>query len=190
MITYILLFLNSIFYLIPNLLDSNLNGGGLNFRKIMDFGALRSTAMDNGEYYRLITSAFLHWNLLHFAVNMYSLYSLGLFAESSFGQLKYITIYLVAAVSGGLFTYFLGSFFGQGPLSQSAGASGAIFGLMGAMIVFVYLNQNQFRNGAMSSLLTVAAINLIIGFNSPNIGNAAHVGGLVSGLIVGFLFAM
>lgn len=189
MITTILLFLNAAFYLIPNLIDGNLNGEGQTFARVMDAGSQRSSAIENGEYYRFFTATFLHWSLIHFALNMYSLYILGPTVEASFGPARYITLYLISGVAGGLVTYFFGPLFGQSPASVSAGASGAILGLVGALIVFSYFNPTQFIQGATTQLIGITVINLIFGFMNPNqIGNAAHVGGLATGLLIGFIF--
>ena len=105
--------------------------GSTNANTLLKFGANYGLLIRNGEYYRLITSAFLHIGLLHLLVNSYSLYVIGPQIESFFGKTKYIIIYLVSAIFGNL----LSMLFTDG---ISAGASGAIFGLLGSMLYFGY----------------------------------------------------
>jgi len=188
MITQILLLINAILYLGPSLLDGTLdptttNQATPNYTSVMNWGAFRSLAFDNGEYYRLISSMFLHWGLIHFIFNMVSLYQLGPDVEQIFGNARMLIIYLAAGIFGGLATYFFGS-----ANSASAGASGAIFGLVGALISYFLLNPSAVSSQILPQLFIVTAINLVYGFSSPNIGNAAHIGGLVAGLAIGFVF--
>ena len=186
MITQFLLLINAILYLGPSILDGTLDptfGQSKNFTSIMSWGSFRSISFDNGEYYRLITSMFLHWSLVHFIFNMVSLYQLGPFAEFSFGSMKMLIIYIAAGIFGGLATYFFGN-----ANSMSAGASGAIFGLVGALISYYMLNQGAISSQVLPQLFIITAINVVYGFSDPQIGNAAHIGGLVAGLAIGFVF--
>jgi rhomboid protease GluP len=109
---------------------------------------------------------------------------MGPYVEEKFGSGKMGIIYLVSGLAGGLATYYFG---GSG--KASAGASGAIFGLVGALISYFLLNQSSVSNAILPQLFLIVAINMYFGFASQNIGNAAHIGGLIGGLIVGFIFA-
>ncbi len=199
MITYFLIFLNSLFYIIPSLSDSTLDPHygdptNPNYNKLMNFGGVRHMALENGEYYRLASSMFLHFGIIHFLMNMYTLYNMGPAVEQSFGSMRMLILYILAGLGGGVATYFLGPLIGENPGALSAGASGAIFGLIGALIMYVYLNPNVFQPGLIQQLVGLAAINIIFGFTSnagnstSSIGNSAHIGGLVVGLLVAFIF--
>lgn len=139
--------------------------------------ALYAPYVRGGDYYRLISSAFLHVSLFHLFVNMYSLYIIGSQIENFFGKTKYIVIYLFSAIMGSLFSML----FTRG---VSIGASGAIFGLLGAMLYFGYFYRIYLGNTITSQILPVILINLLIGFSSSSIDNFAHIGGLVGGIII------
>lgn len=139
--------------------------------------ALYAPYVRGGDYYRLISSAFLHVSLFHLLVNMYSLYIIGSQIENFFGKTKYIVIYLFSAIMGSLFSML----FTRG---VSLGASGAIFGLLGAMLYFGYFYRIYLGNTITSQILPVILINLLIGFSSSSIDNFAHIGGLVGGIII------
>ena len=139
--------------------------------------ALYAPYVRGGDYYRLISSAFLHVSLFHLLVNMYSLYIIGSQIENFFGKTKYIVIYLFSAIIGSLFSML----FTRG---VSIGASGAIFGLLGAMLYFGYFYRIYLGNTITSQILPVILINLLIGFSSSSIDNFAHIGGLVGSIII------
>ncbi|HWJ96570.1 MAG TPA: rhomboid family intramembrane serine protease [Acidimicrobiales bacterium] len=138
-----------------------------------------SGGVGGGEWYRLVTSGFVHFGIIHLAVNMYSLWILGRAAEQYAGRLKFGVIYGVSLLAGSFGSLVLE------PTALSAGASGAIFGLMGAMFL-------AFRAEGIplsrSPLLSVLILNLIITFSVPNIAIGAHLGGLVGGAITGWAF--
>ena len=139
------------------------------------------------EPWRLVTSMFLHGNLLHIATNMWCLWNLGRMAENIFGRLTFLLMYLFTGISGGLLSVFLH------PERVSVGASGAIFGVAGALITALYFGKlpipKQQLNSALRSLVIFALINLAIGAAVPVIDNAGHVGGLLLGLLIGALLA-
>jgi rhomboid protease GluP len=135
-----------------------------------------------GEYWRLITPMFLHGSLMHIAFNMYALYIFGPGLERHFGRARYIALYFLAGFAGNIFSFI----FSPNP---SLGSSTAIFGLIGAQAVFLYLNKDMFAGmaqRALSQILMIAAINLFIGL-SPGIDNWGHIGGLIGGAIFTFL---
>lgn len=133
----------------------------------------------NGEYYRLITAAFAHYDLFHLLFNMYALYIIGSQIESFFGKTKYLFIYLFSAFIGSLMSViFLPNNGG------SLGASGAIFGLFGSLIYFGYHYRLYLGNVIKSQVIPLVLFNLLLGFLSSNIDNAAHIGGFIGGLLI------
>lgn len=131
-----------------------------------------------GEYYRLITGAFIHVDLLHILFNMYALYILGSQAESFFGRFKFLLIYFVSAITGSLLSILLN---GSTP---SIGASGAIFGILGALLYFGYNYRVYLGSTLVKELVPILIINLSLGFLIPGIDNFAHIGGVVGGYLV------
>lgn len=140
------------------------------------YGALAAENVRNGELYRLITSAFLHSGLLHIFLNMYALYIIGPQLESFFGSMKFLLIYLFSAVMGALLSV---SFLGD---NISLGASGAIFGLFGALLYFGYYYRVYLGNTLTSQVGPIILINFLISFMIPGIDIYAHLGGLVGGI--------
>lgn len=131
------------------------------------------------DYYRLITSAFAHYDTLHLLFNMYALYIIGPQIESFFGKSKYLLIYLFSALSGSLMSLtFLPDNGG------SLGASGAIFGLFGSLMYFGYHYRLYLGNTIKSQILPLVIFNLLIGFMNTGIDNAAHIGGLLGGILI------
>lgn len=128
----------------------------------------------HGKYYTLVTSMFLHANLLHIGLNMYALYVLGKAVEFSLGRLKYLTMYFVSGVVGNLLSAFLD------PIVVGVGASGAIMGLLGYMVAMEYK-----VTGKLSSSTVFLAIFVIFGGFSANVDVLAHLGGFIVGLVWG-----
>jgi rhomboid protease GluP len=141
----------------------------------------------SGQWWRLVTYMFLHGGLLHIAFNMWCLWDLGALAESLYGRWTFGTIYLITGIAGGLASV------AWNPQVLSVGASGAIFGLAGALIASFYLGEFSLPKiaigGTLRSLLVFAGFNLFFGGVVGGIDNACHIGGLVSGLILGALIA-
>lgn len=131
-----------------------------------------------GEYWRFLTPMFLHGSLLHIGFNMYALIVIGAGLEKRFGHFRFLLLYCLGAVGGNVFSFLFSP-------AQSLGASTAIFGLLGAEMIFFYQNQKMFGNSArraLQNVITVAVINFVIGL-SPGIDNWGHLGGLIGGLI-------
>ena len=140
-----------------------------------------------GQYWRLVTYAFIHVGLLHLLFNMWCLWRLGSLAELIYGRGRYIAIYLACAVVSGIFSLAWRGI----SWAPSAGASGAIFGVAGALLATFYLRKLPLPPDAIKpilrNLLTFAIINLGIGSVVPGIDNAAHVGGMICGMLIGAL---
>ena len=153
--------------------------------QVLQRGALIPALVAQGESWRLLSSMFLHSGAVHLGLNMLSLYFLGSFVEQAFGRGRFLALYLLSGLSGGLaYLYF-------GPFDQPAvGASGAIFGLLGGVLGYA-LRRGTFswQNPLIRQLLILLALNLYIGFSIPNISNTAHLGGLAGGFAFGWLVA-
>ena len=153
--------------------------GGLQVR----FGNIAGTpgqlGVADGEYYRLLTAAFLHGGIFHLLLNMFALAQLGPVLEAALGRLRFVALYLLSALGGSVLSYLLSS-----PLQLGVGASGAIFGLFGAYYVVV-----RRLGGETSSIVVLLAINLVITVTVPIIDWRAHLGGLVTGAVLAVAFA-
>ncbi|MCW1958884.1 MAG: rhomboid family intramembrane serine protease [Mycobacterium sp.] len=131
-----------------------------------------------GDWYRLVTSAFVHFGLIHLAFNMYALYVLGPPLERHLGRLRFAALYGLSALGGSVLVYLFSV-----PTAPTAGASGAIFGLFGATAV-AYKRFNL----DMKWLIGLIAVNLVITFSVPNISWQGHLGGLITGAVVAAAF--
>ncbi len=150
---------------------------------LVAFGAKTNELLRQGEWFRLITPIFLHGGLLHLASNSWALWTVGPLVEKLYGPARFSLLYLFAGVGG-----VLGSYLGSGsrpPFVPSVGASGAIFGLFGTLLVFGYKYRRElpdhFQRSIRSGILPVIVLNLFLGFSIPFIDNAAHIGGLATG---------
>jgi rhomboid protease GluP len=154
-------------------------------REVLALGALIPALVAEGEVWRLLTSVFLHSGFAHLVLNMISLYFLGSFAEVSFGRGRFLTLYILSGIAGGLAYLYFGAF-----NSPAVGASGAIFGLLGGVFGFA-IRRGAFslRNPVINQLLILTAINLFLGATIPNVSNTAHLGGLAGGFVFGYLMA-
>jgi membrane associated rhomboid family serine protease len=157
-----------------------------NAEVLITYGAKYNQAILEGQYWRFVTPIFLHANILHVGLNMLNLIVLGVFVERIFGHLRFLLIYLVTGIISIVASFYFA------PQEISVGASGAIFGLVGAYSLFVFIHRRAFRRGgipALSWLVLIIGINLGIGLIIPNIDNYAHVGGFLSGCVLGWFFA-
>lgn len=140
-------------------------------------GANFAPLLRAGELWRLVAYMFLHASLIHLLVNMYSLYILGSSIENFLGRWKFIIIYLVSGICGGLLSAATGS------NTISVGASGAIFGLAGALLYFGYHYRTYLGEAIKRQIIPVIIINLIIGYLVAGIDNFGHIGGLIGGIL-------
>ena len=172
-VTYIIMGICVLFYIVEWCL-----GGPTNDNMVL-LGANFGPLVQHGQYYRLLSYSLLHWDIVHIACNMYALYIIGNQIESHFGRLRYLFIYVVSAIGGGLLSALLTE-------GISAGASGAIFGLMGALVYFGMRFRLYFKQSLNNNIIPVIVLNLLLGLYLSEIDLACHVGGL----IYGFLAAM
>ena len=176
-ITYILIALNICVFIAMYIWG---NGSEDNTTLLM-FGANnRFFVLYLNQFYRLITSSFIHIGILHLFVNMYSLYIIGSQIENFFGKIKYLIIYLGSAIFGSLLSICFHS-------GISAGASGAIFGLLGAIAYFGYHYRLYLGNVIRTQIIPIIILNLLLGFLTPGIDNAGHIGGLIGGIFISMI---
>lgn len=171
-ITYALIVLNIMVYLFMLLYDT------------VDqtyFYALANDyeGIQNGQIYRLITSMFLHSDIIHIACNMYALYILGPVVERYYGKTKFLFIYMLSGILGSIFSAAFMS-----ADAVSIGASGAIFGLLGSIAYFTYYYRATLQGLLRSQILPAILLNLALGFMIPGIDVTCHIGGLIGGILV------
>jgi len=162
-----------------------LANGSLDFsgQVAVHFGANLGPYTLSGEWWRLFTYMFLHGSIMHIFFNMWCLWDLGSLCESLYGRWTFLAIYVTTGIGGGLASV------GWNPRVLSVGASGAIFGLAGALIASFYLGEFSLPKiairGTLRSLVIFAVFNLFFGGLFGGIDNACHIGGLISGLALG-----
>jgi membrane associated rhomboid family serine protease len=170
LVTKTLVALNVLVYVITAAQGNGINSpGGSLFERWLLFGP----AVANGDWWRLITSAFLHASLLHIAFNMYFLWFVGAPVEAALGRGRFLLIYLISGLAGsaGALVYT--------PDSPTVGASGALFGILGAALILE--RQRDYVLGG--SALALIVINLILSFALSNISIGGHIGGLIGGAL-------
>ena len=179
-ITYTIMVICTILYILTSLYSNSFIEQKLSV--LYDFGGLVNFDMLNRnplELYRLVSSIFLHGSILHFLCNMISLYVIGSQLESFFGKVKYTIIFILSGVIGNLLTLI---FLQNGVIT--IGASGAIFGLLGALLYFGYHYRVYLSSVMRTQIIPIIILNLFIGVVSQGINNFAHIGGLIGGFLV------
>ena len=175
-VTYVLLGLIIAAYLIMSIsgliysLDIN--------QQLLIFGAKVNILVAYGQYWRLLTAMFLHIGIVHLLFNSYALYIYGPIVERLFGKTKFLLVYLLSGLMGSLLSYV----FSPNP---AAGASGAIFGLLGSLLYFRQRRKDIFKRVFGTGLMMIIGINLFYGFVQPGIDNWGHIGGLMGGFLIG-----
>jgi rhomboid protease GluP len=180
---FVLLAINVIMYGISVLL-----GGQIGWdNALYVLGGKENDAINAGQWWRLLTPMVLHGNLTHLLFNSWALYALGTEAERVYGTPRFLAIYLLSGLAGSIASYVFN------PGALSVGASGAIFGLLGALAAFAFTSRSfvgwEASKMQLGQMATLAAINLAFGFVVPNIDNSAHIGGLIIGGISGLALA-
>lgn len=146
---------------------------------ILDLGASVNYLIADGEYWRLITSMFIHGGFFHLLFNMFSLYVFGPELERIAGKLRFFTIYFISGFMGNVVSYLI-----QPPNYASVGASGAIFGIFGAFAALVYYTRKTMPQ-LKQIIMPIIIISIIMTFLQSNVNSTAHITGLVTGLIIG-----
>lgn len=178
-----LIIINIILFLIPDFFGSLIREDVL-----LEKGTVIPLLVtEGGEYYRLFTSIFLHFDIRHLLNNMLVLFVLGEKLENCLGHVKYLLFYILCGIGANLIS--LQFYLKSGELfTMSAGASGAIFGVIGGLIWMVYRNRGRIGDMNSRQLVLMAILSLYLGFTSTGVNNAAHVGGLAMGIILGIPF--
>lgn len=160
-------------------------GGSTSRQVLVTLGANVPRLVQGGEIWRLATSMFLHIGVLHLLFNGWALFQLGTLYETWVGSGRFTLVYFVSGLVGSTASVLVM----PNPESLSAGASGAIFGLLGALIAFLFRRRNKLLPPARSLLTQLvgwAGINIFLGFTIPEIDNAAHLGGCAAGILLGW----
>jgi rhomboid protease GluP len=160
-------------------------GGSENLQTLQEFGAKSNMKINEGEIWRFITPIFLHIGLLHLAFNSYALWIIGPQVEKLYGGARFMLLYVLTGVTGVVASYW------YHPGGLSAGASGAIFGLFGVLLVFSFRYRKAvpafFSQALGKGILMTVAINLAIGWFVPMIDMSAHLGGFIAGGLLAFV---
>ena len=150
---------------------------------VLQYGAMYEPLVTEGhEYYRLITSLFLHFGIQHLLNNMVMLGALGYQLENAIGRIKFLLIYFISGIGGNLCSLYWNVSHGEQVIS--AGASGAIFGLMGALLYIVAVNRGRLGRLSGRGMLIMVALSLYFGLTSSGVDNSAHIGGLICGILI------
>lgn len=176
-VTVFLILVNVLVFLVVEF-----TGGTENTGHMLQCGAAYTPAVINGEFYRLFTSMFLHFGPRHLGNNMLVLFVLGGRMERTAGGIKYLLIYLLGGIGGNILSMFLEM--GTGEFGISAGASGAVFAVMGAMVYAVIRGRGRLEDLSLRQILIMTGFSLYFGFASEGVDNAAHVGGMICGLLL------
>ncbi|WP_126627522.1 rhomboid family intramembrane serine protease [Dictyobacter alpinus] len=172
-------------HILDNAIDTQAGSDTALTDVLIRYGAKDNDLILHGQYWRFLTPIFLHANLLHVGLNMLNLVILGTFLERLVGHLRFLLIYLITGIISIIAS------FAFAPEVISVGASGAIFGLVGAYSLFVVIHRRAFPHGGLFALLWlvfIVGINLGVGLIIANVDNYAHIGGLLSGCILGWWF--
>lgn len=182
LVTSIIVGINVFIYLIMVVMSRSLD---INVGVLVNMGAQYNLLVAQGQIWRIFTAMFLHFSIFHVGLNMLSLFFIGSAIEAFYGKWRYLAIYLGAGLAGGIATYFLGA-----PDTVAAGASGAIFGVFGALGVFYVVNWRalgSYGRGAIGNWVFWLGLNIVFDFSVPGIGITDHLGGLVAGVLIAFL---
>jgi membrane associated rhomboid family serine protease len=176
LVTKILIAANLAVYLVTAVQGNGLNSpGGSLFDKWFLYGPY----VHDGDWWRLITAAFLHANIIHIAFNMFALYVIGTPVEQYLGRVRYLGLYFVSGLAGSAGALVVT------PNALTVGASGAIFGILGAMLILEWQATGKLGGNAMSMIV----INLVLSFTIAGISIGGHIGGLIGGILCTLAFA-
>ncbi|MBV9709769.1 MAG: rhomboid family intramembrane serine protease [Ktedonobacteraceae bacterium] len=185
LVTTLLVAINVIVYLLISIIGVNGNIIDNSHNSLLAAWGEVGQYVLAGEYWRIFTAMFLHLSILHVGLNMLSLFLVGRAVEVLYGKWRYLAIYLLSGILGGIVALFF-----TPPDVVSVGASGAIFGVFGAIGVFFIVNRRAlgaFGNGAIGQWIFWLGLNLIWGFTTPGIGILDHIGGLVAGMVIALI---
>lgn len=172
-----------LFIIIVYFIFMTLNGGTTNIETLIRYGAfVPPFIVEYNQYYRFITSIFIHIGIMHIFFNGYALYIFGPQIERLMGPGKYILFFLLTGIGGNLATFFFNFD------SISAGASGSLFGILGAFLYLIHRHKEMVSPQGRRVILRLLAINLVLTFAVGSISTTAHVGGLIIGYLLSYIF--
>lgn len=174
LITYVLIGLNVIIWALLSLYSMK---SGLSYSQLLiSCGAKDNFQILSGEYWRFLTPIFLHANLFHLFINCYSLYAVGSLVERIFSRLRFVIVYLIAGIMGNILSFNFS-------INPGVGASGSLFGLLGALLYFGTIKPALFKSHFGNNIILTILLNLGYGFTTTGIDNSAHIGGLIGGFL-------
>lgn len=177
-VTILLVLINVVVFLYTEWKGSSLDAGFM-----IDMGAMYEPAFLEGhEYYRIITHFFLHFGLEHLANNMISLLVLGYTLEQEIGRIRYLFLYMASGVIAGFVSVYVNLYLGENVVS--CGASGAIYGLMGALLMLLIKNRKRIVRGDIMRFGVYLLLSLYSGMQDTGIDNTAHISGVAAGFIL------
>lgn len=180
-ITYSLMVINICFWILLEI-----SGGSRNHEALIRYGAILSQTFFTGqEYYKLLTSMFLHIGLMHLLYNLFGLYIFGSRIELYMKPWKFLVIYIGAGLTGGMLSVAVDYLMGHATIA--AGASGAIYGVMGALLVYTKIYRRHFEGLNTYIILLMIVVGFGMGIMTPGVGNLAHLGGLMGGALISLL---
>ncbi len=177
-ITTAMLVLNLLVFLLVEI-----TGGSQDIEHMLECGAAYTPIiLEDGQWYRLFTCMFLHFGMEHLANNMLVLFVLGGRLERTVGKIKFLIIYILGGMAGNILSLILD--IRSMEFAVSAGASGAVFAVMGAMIYVLLRSKGRVEDITVRQMVIMAAFSLYFGLTSSGVDNAAHIGGMLSGFVL------
>lgn len=177
-VTVLLILINTLIFLVVEF-----TGGSENGQHMLEYGAAYAPLiLEQGQWYRMFSSMFLHFGAPHLINNMLVLFVLGQRLEPVTGKIKFFLLYIFGGLGGNMLSLFFDMYAGNASLS--AGASGAVFAVMGGMIYVIIRHRGRVADLTVRQMLIMAAFSLYFGFASEGVDNVAHIGGLLSGFLI------
>lgn len=179
-VNWILIILNVLYFLYLEIAGSSEDAYFMYTKGAM----LAPAVLEDGEYYRLLTAMFMHFGIRHIVNNMIVLFALGDNLERALGHVKYLIFYLACGIGSNWVSMMADS---ADSMTVSAGASGAIFGMVGGLLYAVTINKGHLEDLSTKQLVIMIGISLYAGFTSTGVDNVAHISGLILGILLGVL---
>lgn len=154
---------------------------------MMQYGAMYPTyIIEQGEYGRFFTATLMHFGFGHLLNNMVMLGAAGSILERAIGKIKFVALYFIAGIGGCVFSYL--EMLHSGTYAVSAGASGSIFGIVGALAWILILHKGRYENLTGRGMIIMILLSLYYGFSTGDVDNWGHIGGLVMGFVISMIF--
>lgn len=182
-VNLILIAVNAALFLI-----AEATGGSENAEHMIRMGAAWTPMIAAGQYYRLFTSMFLHFGMAHLLNNMLLLFFLGDYMERFLGKWRYLLLYLGGGLLGNLFSFWHELHMGEEVVS--AGASGAIFAVLGGLVVLLLIHRGRLEDLSLPRVLLMAALSLCVGFRAEGVDGFAHLCGFLGGFLITLLLKL